>query len=136
MLFSSPSKPKRSKAYPCVCLIKRIALFGQDASRGSTLSKPGTNYYAKSKPMRRHRVQMIHLPILGTYWKLWVPNKVKIFLWCACTEALPTKLILQKWKVLDNPSCSLYQLASQNTLDDLWSYAHLHLVWDIAFFGV
>ena len=72
----------------------------------------------------------------GHIWKLWVPNKVKIFLWCACTEALPTKLILQKWKVLDNPSCSLYQLASQNTLDDLWSYAHLHLVWDIAFFGV
>ena len=44
-----------------------------------------------------------------SFWKsichLKVPNKVKVFLWRACSNALPTKVNLQKRKVLDNTMC-------------------------------
>ena len=48
-------------------------------------------------------------------WQLRVPNKVKIFLWCACTNALPTKVNLQKRRVVDNSVCNLCQKASEDT---------------------
>ena len=65
-----------------------------------------------------------------------MPNKVRIFLWRACSEALPTKLNLQKRKVLDNLSCSLCQTATESTLHALRGCEYLLPVWDIAFYGV
>ena len=38
-------------------------------------------------------------------WRLKVPNKVKVFLWRTCSNALPTKVNLRKRKVLDSPMC-------------------------------
>ena len=72
----------------------------------------------------------------GNIWKLRVSNKVRIFLWHAFSEALPTKLNLQKRKVLDNLSCSLCQTATESTLHALWGCEYLLPVWDIAFYGV
>lgn len=38
-------------------------------------------------------------------WRLKVPNKVRVFLWCACLSALPTKVGLYKRKVVKNSTC-------------------------------
>ena len=35
-------------------------------------------------------------------WRLKVPSKVKVFFWCACFDAFPTKVNLKRRKVLDN----------------------------------
>lgn len=40
-------------------------------------------------------------------WKLKIPNAVKVFLWKASHEALPTKLNLFKRKVVDLPDCPI-----------------------------
>ena len=38
-------------------------------------------------------------------WRTKVPNKTKVFLWRACSNALPTKVGLHKRKVVDNTTC-------------------------------
>ena len=38
-------------------------------------------------------------------WCIKVPNKIKVFLWWACSNALPTKVGLYKRKVIDNTIC-------------------------------
>lgn len=38
-------------------------------------------------------------------WHIKVPNKIKVFLWRACSNALPTKMGLHKRKVVDNKIC-------------------------------
>lgn len=39
-------------------------------------------------------------------WKVKVSNKIKIFLWLACSEALLTRSNLLQRKVIDDPTCS------------------------------
>ena len=35
-------------------------------------------------------------------WKIWLPNKIKTFLWRVCSNALPTKVNLKKRKILED----------------------------------
>ena len=66
-------------------------------------------------------------------WQLRVPNKVKIFLWRACTDALPTKVNLQKRKVVDNSVCNLCQKASEDTFHAVWGCDTVQSVWQPSF---
>ena len=54
-------------------------------------------------------------------WLLKVPNKVKVFLWRACSNALPTKVNLQRQKVLDNPLCEQCKCRGEDMLHAIWS---------------
>ena len=56
-----------------------------------------------------------------------VLNKVKIVLWRACSDALPTKVSLQKREVLDNSLCSECQIG--DSFHALWSCEALKSVW-------
>ena len=38
-------------------------------------------------------------------WRLKVPNKVRVFHWWACSNALPTKVGLHKRRIIDNTIC-------------------------------
>ena len=58
-----------------------------------------------------------------------VLNKVKIVLWHACSDALPTKVSEQKRKVLDNSLCSECQIARGDSFHALWSCEALKSVW-------
>ena len=57
-----------------------------------------------------------------------IPNKVKIVLWRACFDALPTKVSLQKIKVLDNSLCNECQIAPGDSFHALWSCEALNFV--------
>ena len=48
-------------------------------------------------------------------WKLRVPNKIKTFLWQACSEALPTKENLKKRKNLEDTRCSACLTVQEST---------------------
>ena len=52
-------------------------------------------------------------------WKMRVPNKIKIFLWRACSEALPTSCNLLRRKVLEDPTCPLCGIEVENTMHAL-----------------
>ena len=66
-------------------------------------------------------------------WQLRVPNKVKIFLWRACTNALPTKVNLQKRRVVDNSVCNLCQKASEDTFHAVWGCDTVQSAWQPSF---
>ena len=63
-------------------------------------------------------------------WKLDVPNKVKMFMWRACSEALPTKMNLRKRKILENSLCSQCSKGEEDTIHTLWDCDDLHCIWD------
>ena len=61
-------------------------------------------------------------------WRIGVPNKVKVFLWWACSEALPTRKYLLRRKVLNDPTCSfcsIHQEDMVHALCDSGSSRHL-----------
>ena len=58
-------------------------------------------------------------------WRLKVQNKVKVFLWRACSNALPTKVNLKKQKVLDNPVCDQCKCRGEDVLHAIWSCTNI-----------
>lgn len=69
-------------------------------------------------------------------WRLKVQNKVKVFLWQACSNALPTKINLQKWKVLDNPLCDQCKCRGKDVLHAIWNCDNIRKGWVHSFVEV
>nr|POE52943.1 hypothetical protein CFP56_36118 [Quercus suber] len=71
--------------------------------------------------------------VLKDIWRLKVPNKVKVFLWRACSRALPTKVNLQKRRVVDNSTCDQCGCMAEDEFHALWDCEKVHEVWAPAF---
>jgi hypothetical protein len=55
-------------------------------------------------------------------WNLQVPNPVKLFLWRACNNLLPTKENLHRGKIVDdNKYCSCCTREAESVIHALWS---------------
>lgn len=63
-------------------------------------------------------------------WRIGVPNKVKVFLWRACSEALPTRKNQQRIKVLNDPTCSFCLIHQEDTVHAFWDCVDLHAIWE------
>ena len=61
-------------------------------------------------------------------WQLRVPNKVKTFVWRACTNLLPTMVNLVKRKVASSPICSCKR-EPETTFHVLWGCENVKFVW-------
>nr|POE51331.1 putative ribonuclease h protein [Quercus suber] len=66
-------------------------------------------------------------------WKIQVPEKIKHFLWRACTNSLATKENLVKRKILLDATCSRCSSVYEDTLHSLWSCSGLKEVWEVDF---
>nr|POE83460.1 putative ribonuclease h protein [Quercus suber] len=62
-------------------------------------------------------------------WKLHIPNKIKMFLWRVCSNALPTMANLKKRKILEDANCKACHVAEENTLHAIWDCEKLHHIW-------
>nr|POF25158.1 putative ribonuclease h protein [Quercus suber] len=62
-------------------------------------------------------------------WKLHIPNKIKMFLWRVCSNALPTLVNLKKRKILEDAKCKACLMAEENTLHAIWDCEKLHHIW-------
>lgn len=70
-------------------------------------------------------------------WSMRAPPKVKMLLWRACREAMPTKSALFRWTITTDPHCVRCQASSKSSLHALWSCPELDLVWsDVELWGV
>jgi hypothetical protein len=57
---------------------------------------------------------------LKILWSLQVPNAVKVFLWRAYHNLLPTKVNLFTRKVVDNNFCPVCHLAEETVFHAIW----------------
>ena len=65
----------------------------------------------------------------NSLWKLNIPNKVKFFLWRACTNSIPTMLNLYKRKIVPSSVCSHCHVGEESVLHALWSCEAICLMW-------
>jgi hypothetical protein len=56
-------------------------------------------------------------------WKLGVPRPMKMFMWRACHNLLPTRVNLVKRKVIDNALCPCCGRENETVLHVLWPAA-------------
>jgi hypothetical protein len=64
-------------------------------------------------------------------WSLKVPNSVKVFLWRACHNLLPTKGNLFTRKVVDNNLCPVCLLEEESVVHALWDCSGAQDVWGL-----
>lgn len=62
-------------------------------------------------------------------WKLQVPNKIKTFLWCICSNALPTKENLKKQREIGDARCSACLSEQEFTFHATWGCEKIIHVW-------
>lgn len=67
-----------------------------------------------------------------TCWNLSVLNAVKMFLWRACHNLLPTKANLFKRSVISTNVCLLCEREEETVEHILWSYSTAQDVWGLA----
>jgi len=66
-------------------------------------------------------------------WKMSVPNKIEIFLWHACSDALPTRSNLFKRKVVGVPTCQHCGSGYETMMHALWTCQNIHTAWESRF---
>ena len=66
-------------------------------------------------------------------WRLKVPNKVKVFLWRACSSALPTKVGLHKRKIVNDNLCEQCWVEAEDEVHAVWNCDCIHAVWEVPF---
>lgn len=54
-------------------------------------------------------------------WSLQVLNRIRILMWRAGTDSLPTKVNLARRKLLIEPTCTLCNQGPEDTLHALWT---------------
>lgn len=69
-------------------------------------------------------------------WHLKVPNKVKVFIWQACSRALPTKENLKKRNVVDSSVCDQCGCLKEDEVHAIWDYVRVHVVWESSYVDV
>ncbi|GMY26919.1 putative ribonuclease h protein [Fagus crenata] len=65
-------------------------------------------------------------------WKIKVPNKIKIHLWRACMNALPTGLALHRRRVINDPLCPVCGVEVETPTHALWTCSYAGSVWALA----
>ena len=69
-------------------------------------------------------------------WRIKLPNKIKVFLWQACSNALPTKVGLHKRKVVDNKICEQCLKGDEDEVHVVWGCECIQSVWEDPFAAV
>ena len=61
--------------------------------------------------------------VWATIWKLWLPNKIKLFGWRACYEILPIAANLTRRRIINDNKCSICTREIELTIHALWDCA-------------
>ena len=67
--------------------------------------------------------------VWAAIWKLWIPNKIKVFGWRVCHDILPTRRNLKKKWILMDELCLLCALSQESTIHALWECTVAQDVW-------
>jgi hypothetical protein len=64
-----------------------------------------------------------------TLWALELPNPVKMFVWRACQNILPTRMNLFRRKVIEEAKCSCCEVEDETLIHALWTCPATQDVW-------
>jgi len=62
-------------------------------------------------------------------WKLSIPNKIKIFVWRACNDILPTQINLVKRRIINEDKCPICTREVEIAIYVLWGCVAVTDVW-------
>jgi hypothetical protein len=92
-----------------------------------------STYHMEKDRIERHKGVVSKSYETSNFWKLlWgmkVPNSIKMFLWRACKDILPTKANLQKRGMALDPLCIFCKIEIEMTYHILWECISLQDVW-------
>ena len=72
---------------------------------------------------------LVHKKFWSTIWMLNIPNKIKHFLWRACSESLPTKKNLCRKNLVTNANYDLCHDKPEDVLHALWDCYLVKEIW-------
>ena len=61
-------------------------------------------------------------------WSLQVLNKIKILVWRACQNSLPTKENLVRQTIIESSTCDCWKQVPELALHALWSCSELDVI--------
>jgi len=64
-----------------------------------------------------------------TLWAMELPNVVKMFVWRACQNILPTRMNLFKRKIIEEAKCPCYEVEDEILIHALWTCPTTQDVW-------
>ncbi|KAK3211391.1 hypothetical protein Dsin_016097 [Dipteronia sinensis] len=70
-----------------------------------------------------------------SFWKSKIPIKIKIFVWRACNDWIPTKANIARRGVQTNGRCDACKCSTETTLHSLWECAKLKYIQDEWWYG-
>ena len=130
-----PHEAKMIKSIPISLVDCDDKIFWPLTANGEYSVKTGykllSNLDASDNPGSSDISQSKH--IWKTIWNLNVPNRVKILIWRAGLNALPSRVNLVKRKVQCDPVCPACGIEQETTLHALWSCPALEEVWTVHF---
>jgi hypothetical protein len=68
--------------------------------------------------------------VWNSLWNLPIPNSVKVFMWRACNDILPTRLNLLKRRVIDDGRCPWCNFEEETTAHAIWFCPAAKDVWN------
>lgn len=68
-------------------------------------------------------------PVWSKLWNLHVPNKIKVFGWCACQEILPSRVNLARRKIITDNTCECCKRVPEIGIHLLWECGAAQDVW-------
>ena len=130
-----PFEAQRIKSIPLCVTDQEDCLFWSRCRSGSYSVKFGYQLLCETKMISL--LSSSNLEVIKRFWKdIWrlkVPNKVKVFLWCTCSRALLTKVNLQKRRVVDNSTCDQCGCMAEDEFHTLWDCEMVREAWAPAF---
>lgn len=100
-------------------------------SSGAYSVKSGTKFLANENNISTPRVDQMHDDgMWKRIWSLFIPNKVRNFLWCACHNAIPVKQNLVRRKIITEDTCEQCNLNSETVCHALWECPKSAEVWE------
>ena len=67
--------------------------------------------------------------IWARIWKFRLPNKIKVFIWRACHNILPTLNRLRQRRIIENALCPICMQALETIIHALWECGAARDVW-------
>ena len=94
---------------------------------GEYMVKSGYNFLAKENLNTQASGQLVQdSGIWKLVWGLWIPNKVKNFIWRSCRDAI----LVKKRQILQDDSCDHCHQMPETVLHAIWECPTLTPIWD------